>query len=97
MLHFCWLWTAKSFILATIVSLCYLLYLIVRTYLLAQFPTVDTVKIQAKQQVLYLINSGNGESLIQHLIDKRAQQIVDSPEKYSRKWFFSKIEPFKDE
>lgn len=49
--------------------------------------TIESIKEEAKEQVLYLITQD--DDLIQHLIDKRAQQISDEPEKYMRRWPFS--------
>ena len=50
--------------------------------------TVESIKEEAKEQVFYLISQN--DNLIQHLVDKRAQQILDEPEKYMRRWFFSR-------
>ena len=50
--------------------------------------TVESIKEEAKTQVFYLISQN--DDLIQHLIDKRAQQISDEPEKYMRRWIFSR-------
>ena len=74
--------------------LCYIVYdSAIKIYQKRGNPSLEYTKSEARNQVLKLINSGENDHLIQHLIDTRCQQIVNEPKKFTRTWYFSNVEP----
>jgi hypothetical protein len=87
------LWFAVFPICEFVILVCYIVYdSAMKVYQNRGKPSLDYTKGEARKQVLKLINSGENDHLIQHLIDMRCQQIVDDPKKFTRKWYFSKVE-----
>ena len=88
------MWFAIFPICEFLFLVCYIVYdSAVKVYQKRGTPSLEFTKEEARKQVLKLINSGESDHLIQHLIDKRCQQIVEDPKKYARAWYFSKVEP----